>query len=243
MADFLDPLIKRYGPGLPKKGRDRVVRLALAGKKEFYRKFSEKIHRTEVKEIWALIFDIRKIDIDDLGNFLGELPRFTDWCKGRKMPSMIFINAEQAVSLDRNGWGRLVKGFEIKNLFFDLTKWYDKTKDTKELRKAVQGINDIIKRGERLTKYMSTHYSHNSFITTLTMDNMMNDDEIAHRIIQEIGKLDIERFRIETGNDTHNEYGGFGSINRMLKNVGKITLDENSDLHLCRADLIEMDDG
>ena len=242
MVNLLDSLIKRFGPGMPRKNRDRVIRFVLAGRMDFYRKFLERMKQAGTNDVWGLIIDVTKIDVRDMAAFIGEVSRFTDWCKKRRIPSALFIDSEQAMSLDGKGWGRLVRGFEIKNITIDLRNPTGRRKDIGDLKEWISKMNGFLIRGKRLTAHMNTFYRQNSYMATLLINDDADNNARARERMKEIWKLGVEKIRIVMGEDACSETEGGRVIRRMLEKMGKTIVDDGYDASN-RAELLEMDDA
>jgi len=214
----------------------------MAGRTDFYRKFVEGMKRTGRKDVWALIIDVTKIDIRDMGGFIAEVDRFTDWCRDRKMPSMLLIEAEQAVALDGKGWGILVRGFEIKNITIGLRNRAGGENDIGDLKERISKMNGVLKKGKRLTAHMKTFYRQNSYMATLLLDDASENDDGTREIMKKMGKLDVEKIRIVMGEDACSEKEGSGVMRRMLEKMGKTIVDDDGYNASNRAELLEMDD-
>jgi len=211
---------------LPSRERNRVLRANLHGGKDYYQRFIDKISGSFELDLWALIVDISRIGIKDIERFLSDLPLFTRYCKTRKIPSMISLSLEQANSLHRKDWGKLVKGFELKDLVVDCRLEGIMRLDASEVRGLVSNVNDMIMNGKRLIDYMKTHYLHSSFIMTILVDETTLKLDKNLSILRELGALDIEKFRLDKRVSGLVEKDLNRLISDNLEKSGKIFLDD-----------------
>ncbi|MDP6156653.1 MAG: hypothetical protein QGH39_03195 [Candidatus Thermoplasmatota archaeon] len=218
--------MRKFGPGLPTRKRNRVIQVILLGKKDFYWRFLNSISGSSESNLWALIVDITRIRVNDLERLIADLPRFTSYCKERKIPSMITISIEQAGALDRKNWGTLIKGFEVKDLVMDYCREGILRYDVSELRELVSRVNDKITCGKRLNPHMNTYYLHNSFIMKIQVGENSLKAESNLSLIDELAKLKVDKFRLDNHIDSVNDKGLNRLICDYLVKSGKKYLDD-----------------
>ncbi len=206
--------------------------MKLMGREEYYRRFIDSISDSFGRRLWALIIDISGIDIGYMESFCADLPHFTNYCKKRKMPSMITLSVEQAVALDGRNWGMLVKGFEIKDLVVDCRPEGIIGSDMNDVHRLVRNVNEQIKRGKRLNEHMNTHYFHNDYIMTIHLGETTCSDDLNSGIIGEIAGLDLVKFRFHDRVLGTNKTDIKRLIFQKMKKSGKIYLDEANNIKM-----------